>query len=50
VSAYVLAQRVVRESVKQGLKRSVQVFVPNRAGADWADIWLARLANDKKAA
>lgn len=50
VSAYALAQRVVRESVKRGLKRSVQVFVPNRAGADWADIWLARLANDRKAA
>lgn len=50
VSAYLLAQRVVRESAKRGLQRCVQVFVPNKAGTDWADIWMARLATDKKAA
>jgi putative DNA primase/helicase len=50
VSAYMLAQRVVRESAKRGLSRKVQVFVPNKSGTDWADIWLARLAIDKKAA
>ena len=30
--------------------RRVQVFVPKHAGADWADIWLARVANEAKAA
>lgn len=50
VSAYTLAQRLVRESAKGGLRRTVQVFVPNKTGADWADIWIARLVNDSKAA
>ncbi len=49
-SAYILAQRLVREARKAGLKRSVDVFVPKQAGTDWADIWLATLAKDKRAA
>lgn len=50
VSAYSLAQRLAKEARKSGLDRSVQVFVPKHGGLDWADIWLARLANEKKAA
>jgi hypothetical protein len=26
------------------------VFVPRQDGTDWADIWLARLANSRRAA
>ena len=49
-SAYVLAQRLLREAKRDGIDRRVQVFVPKHAGADWADIWLARVANEAKAA
>ena len=49
-SAYSLAQRLVREARKAGLRRSVEVFVPKQAGTDWADIRLAALAKDKRAA
>jgi hypothetical protein len=49
-SAYVLAQRLLREAKRDGIDRRVQVFVPKLAGADWADIWLARVANEAKAA
>jgi putative DNA primase/helicase len=50
LSAYALAQRLVRESRNQGLDRVVRVYVPKHDGTDWADVWLANLANDKKAA
>ena len=49
-SAYILAQRLVREAKKAGVPRTVEVFVPRQAGTDWADIWLASLAKDKRAA
>ena len=49
-SAYILAQRLVREAKKAGIHRTVEVFVPRQAGTDWADIWLASLAKDKRAA
>jgi putative DNA primase/helicase len=49
-SAYILAQRLVREARKTGSRRSVEVFVPKQVGTDWADIWLATLAKDKRAA
>jgi hypothetical protein len=45
-SAYILAQRLVREAKKAGIHRAVEVFVPRQAGTDWADIWLASLAKD----
>ena len=50
VSAYALAQRLVKEARKHGLARHVEVFVPKHAGTDWHDVWVAHLANDKKAA
>ena len=50
LSAFTLARRLVRESRKAQLVRTVQVFVPRHAGADWADVWFARLASEKKAA
>ena len=50
LSAYTLAQRLVKEARKQGLERTVKVFVPKHDGTDWADVWLASLANEKKAA
>jgi putative DNA primase/helicase len=46
----VLARRLLREARRDGIDRRVQVFVPKHAGADWADIWLARVANEAKAA
>ena len=52
-SAYALAHRLMRDSKRlqaKGLVREVQVFVPKQNGADWADIWLARLANTRRAA
>ena len=33
--------------IRIGHGREVQVFVPRQDGTDWADIWLARLANDE---
>lgn len=50
VSAFTLAQRLVKEARKKNLDRRVQVFVPQHDGSDWADVWLARLVNEKKAA
>ena len=50
VSAYALAQRLVKESAKRCIARTVQVFVPGKPGTDWADVWVARLAGDKQAA
>ena len=52
-SAYALAHHLMRDARRlqsNGLVREVQVFVPKHNGADWADIWLARLAATKRAA
>ena len=52
-SAYALAHQLMRDARRleaTGLVREVQVFVPKQSGADWADIWLARLAGTKRAA
>ena len=43
-AAYLLARRLKREQPDETL-RQVSVFVPKLAGADWADVWLHRLAN-----
>lgn len=43
-SAYALARRVVREKLPDGSRRRVQVFIPQRAGADWRDVWEQRAA------
>ncbi len=48
-SAFVLARRLRKEQKKTG-PRDVEVFIPKHAGADWADVWLSRLTNAKKAA
>lgn len=37
-SAYALARRLRREK-RAGPAREVSVFVPRRAGTDWADVW-----------
>lgn len=50
LSAYTLAQRLVKEARKSDVDREVQVYVPKHDGTDWADVWLNRLANEKKAA
>lgn len=44
-SAYALARRLVRESAKRG-PLEVHVFVPKRAGEDWADVWQRRQAGN----
>ena len=55
-SAYALAHRLRRDARKLATDhpdrptREVQVFVPKQDGTDWADIWLARLANTRQAA
>jgi len=43
-SGYALARRVVKEKLPDGSARRVQVFVPQRAGADWRDVWERRAA------
>ena len=50
VSAFALARRLVKESKVAQQPRTVQVFVPRHEGTDWADVLLARLVNEKKAA
>lgn len=50
VSAYTLAQRLVREARREGIDRTVKVFVPRHDGCDWADVWLAGVIGEKKAA
>ena len=49
-SAFTLANTLVRDAKKRKLNRTVQVFIPSRSGADWADVWIARIANSAKAA
>lgn len=39
--AYALARRLKREEAQSG-PRTVRVFVPRQAGADWADVWRQR--------
>jgi len=48
--AYSLAQRLVKEARKNGLDRTVKVYVPKLDGSDWADVRLASIATQKKAA
>ena len=48
-SAFVLARRLKKEQKKTGV-RNVEVFIPKHAGTDWADVWLSRVTNAKKAA
>ena len=48
-AAYALARRLKKED-SQGDLRRVKVFVPRRAGDDWADVWLRRLRSRPKAA
>ena len=45
-----MRDRRAAQARRDGADRKVQVFVPKHAGADWADIWLARVANEAKAA
>lgn len=42
-SAYVLARRLKKER-RTGGTRHVEVYVPRRAGTDYADVWLRRLS------
>jgi putative DNA primase/helicase len=44
-SAYALARRVLRERSRRG-PLQVHVFVPKRAGEDWADVWQRRQATN----
>jgi putative DNA primase/helicase len=43
-SAYVLARRLKKER-RNGGTCHVEVYVPRRAGTDYADVWLRRLSN-----
>jgi putative DNA primase/helicase len=52
-AAFGLARRLKRDAkgAPEGSQaREVDVFIPKQAGADWADIWLARLSELKRAA
>ncbi|HET9644724.1 MAG TPA: toprim domain-containing protein, partial [Burkholderiaceae bacterium] len=48
-SAYVLARRLKKER-RNGPARHVEVYVPRRAGTDYADVWVNRLTNARIAA
>ena len=48
-SAYVLARRLKKERRPGGF-RHVEVYVPRRAGTDYADVWLRRLSKAPVAA
>jgi len=48
-SAYVLARRLKKER-RTGATRHVEVYVPRRAGSDFADVWLRRLSRAPAAA
>jgi putative DNA primase/helicase len=48
-SAYLLARRL-RKQGRIGPRRSVEVFVPKAPGADWADVWAARVGHKNRAA
>jgi putative DNA primase/helicase len=48
-SAFILARRLRKEE-KVSIERHVEVFVPKLPGCDWADVWLHRRGNAKKAA
>jgi putative DNA primase/helicase len=47
--AYALARRLKKEERQSG-PRQVQVFVPRRPGADWADVWSTRMELIERAA
>jgi putative DNA primase/helicase len=47
--AYALARRLKKEERHSGPRR-VQVFVPRRPGADWADVWSTRMELIERAA
>jgi len=48
-SAYVLARRLKKERRPGGV-RHVEVYVPRRAGTNYADVWLRRLSRAPVAA
>jgi putative DNA primase/helicase len=48
-SAFVLARRLRKEG-RHGKERSVEVWIPRKLGADWADVWWAVVSNMKRAA
>lgn len=47
--AFALARRLKKEERRTG-PRQVQVFIPRQSGLDWADVWLSRVENMKRAA
>ena len=46
--AFALARRLKKEERRTG-HRSVQVFLPKLAGADWADVWRTRAPHGRRA-
>ncbi|RZI59575.1 MAG: zinc-binding protein [Rubrivivax sp.] len=48
-SAYALARRL-RKEASHGPEREVQVLVPRKPGADWADVWWSVVRHVKRAA
>ena len=48
-ASFILARRLKKEKGKTGPRR-VEVFVPKIAGADWADVWFARVSHAMKVA
>ncbi|MDC8640169.1 toprim domain-containing protein, partial [Xanthomonas hortorum pv. hederae] len=49
-AAFALARRLARERLADGNTRQVQVFVPPKAGDDWADVWRRRVSRVKRPA
>ncbi|RCW65122.1 DUF7146 domain-containing protein [Pseudorhodoferax soli] len=48
-SAYALARRLRKEARHAG-ERTVEVWIPRKTGADWADVWWAVVRNMKRVA
>ncbi|AEF88739.1 P4 alpha zinc-binding domain protein [Delftia sp. Cs1-4] len=48
-SAYLLARRI-RKEARHGIEREVEVHIPRKPGADWADVWWAVVSKMKRAA
>ncbi|MFT3815716.1 MAG: toprim domain-containing protein [Acidovorax sp.] len=48
-SAYALARRI-RKEARHGIEREVEVHIPRKPGADWADVWWSVVRSMKRSA
>lgn len=48
-SSYILARRI-RKEARHGVEREVEVHIPRKPGADWANVWWSVVQSAKQAA